>query len=565
MKPVSVVGTLFCLAMLPSMPVDAQALEESLAAEVAAAVAEVPLQPRATTLPADWQRGPFMQIYVRGYQDSNGDGTGDLQGLTSRLDYLKSLGVKGLYLLPIYHSQDNNHGYTIRNFRKVEPRYGNEDDVRLLLQAAHARGMGVILDYVLNHSAEKHPLFLAADAAGAPWRDWYVCRPDKPAGWKAYGGDPWQGREGNWCYTAFSSHMRDFNWRNPEVQRFHLNTMRYWLNLGVDGFRFDAVGVLVENGQDAWDNQPENYAIMRDIRAALQDSHPPVFIVCEAPGDPAGFAAACGRAFAFGLQGALLDSVRSGQHTAALRDWLQRDDWSGFATFLANHDAFAGIRLYDQLQGDEGALRLVASLLYTLPGVPFSLYGEEIGMSMASPAKNDDMRIRAPMSWNSELEQTDEQGLRWHSFGGFTRLQESWKNKLFRPQADNWRTHNVAAQETASDSLLHHYRGLMQLRNATPALAAGNLRWLSQPDPAVLAFLRITDGQRVLVVHNLGREAKRAVMPAAALQEGAAFRWQSMQQLWPAKPGAITGKAGKQLILDLAPRQSVVIRLGDGV
>lgn len=351
---------LFAGALLPAA---ARAAE---APAVSGDMGEVEVLPRASALPADWQQGPFVEIYVRGYQDSNGDGTGDLQGVIQRLDYLKSQGIRGIWLMPTFHSQDNNHGYTIRNFRKVEPRYGTEDDMRQLLEAAHQRGIGIILDYVINHSAEKHPLFLAGEEKDSPYRDWYVCSEgQRPSGWKAFGDEPWVGHPGRWCYTAFSSHMRDFNLRHPGVVNFHLNNLKFWLNMGVDGFRFDAVGVLVENEVDEWENQPENYQLMRKVRDVVS-RYPNTYMVCEAPSDPVGFTDSCGHAFAFGLQSALISSLRRSAPSHELRRYLREKPLARMATFLSNHDAFAGIRLYDQLAGDLDVYRLAATVQYTL-------------------------------------------------------------------------------------------------------------------------------------------------------------------------------------------------------
>lgn len=499
------------LASTLLFPLTTRAAEEDTS-NIISDVGEVTIQAHNSSLPNDWQQGPFVEIYVRGFQDSNGDGTGDLQGIINRLDYLKERGFKGIWLMPIYHSQDNNHGYTIRNFRKVEPRYGNEETLKKLLAAAHERGMGIILDYVLNHSAEKHPLFLAGESANSTYQGWYICKTgEKPEGWKAFGDQAWVGSPARWCYTSFSPHMRDFNLRKSEVVNFHLNNLKYWLNLGVDGFRFDAVGVLIENGPDAWENQPENYHLMHLVHEVVE-AYPNTFMVCEAPSDPVGFSDACGHAFAFGLQSSIIGSVLSGQLQPELRQFLKEKPMTRMATFLSNHDGFAGARLFDQVESDLTAYRLAAATYYLLPGVPFTLYGEEIGMSMASKAKDTDSKIRAPMSWNNEENTQDNNGATFFTFGGFTRLQESWKKKLFRPQADNWNQFNVANELSEPSSLLRYYTQLGQLRQQHTALREGNFKLIHLAGAAnnsVLAFSRTSKDESLIVLINYAKSKQK--------------------------------------------------------
>ncbi|HNW61762.1 MAG TPA: alpha-amylase family glycosyl hydrolase, partial [Piscinibacter sp.] len=212
-----------------------------------------------STLPADWRQGVFAEIFVRGYKDSNGDGIGDLRGLTQSLDHLQNLGVTGLWLMPITRSQDGDHGYAVADYRSIEPAYGSLADLDELLAQAHARGIGVIVDYVMNHSAAQHPAFVNANSSGSnAYRNWYLFQASQPQGWSVYGGNPWRSGNGGYYYAPFWDQMPDFNLKNAEVVDFHHDNLRFWLNRGIDGFRFDAVGNLVENGAGAWLNQPEN-------------------------------------------------------------------------------------------------------------------------------------------------------------------------------------------------------------------------------------------------------------------------------------------------------------------
>ncbi|MGB5722620.1 MAG: alpha-amylase family glycosyl hydrolase, partial [Woeseiaceae bacterium] len=206
----------------------------------------------------------FMEIYVRGYQDSDGDGVGDLQGLISRLDYLQTLGITGIWLMPVTESADNDHGYAVEDYRAIESDYGTMSDFETLLGEAHSRGIAIIIDYVMNHAASTNPLFLDASTTSAnDKRDWFVWENDRPEGWNTFAGDPWRNNGNGWYYGIFSGLMPDFNLRNPDVVEYHTNNLRFWLNKGVDGFRFDAVGVLFENGAASWEDQPENHDLLR--------------------------------------------------------------------------------------------------------------------------------------------------------------------------------------------------------------------------------------------------------------------------------------------------------------
>ncbi len=261
-------------------------------------------------LPAEWQRGTFMQIFVRSYADSDGDGIGDLRGLTGKLDYLKDLGVTGLWLMPITRSQDRDHGYAVSDYRNIEAQYGSLADLDELLNQAHARGIGVIMDYVINHSAFQNPLFANSRAGDSnPYRSWYLWRNPRPTGWNIYGNNPWYGNAAGYYFAAFWDQMPDWNLQNAAVLAYHRDNLRWWLNRGLDGFRFDAVGHLVENGPTQWNNQPQNYPIMRDVKA-LVDSYARRWMVCESPEDAAGFTAACGSAFAFGHHANVVRAAR---------------------------------------------------------------------------------------------------------------------------------------------------------------------------------------------------------------------------------------------------------------
>ncbi|WP_298825114.1 alpha-amylase family glycosyl hydrolase [uncultured Piscinibacter sp.] len=504
--------------------------------------------PVASALPAGWaQRGVFMEILVRAYQDSDGDGIGDLAGLTQRLDYLQQLGVRGIWLMPIFKSEDRDHGYAVVNYREIEPDYGTLADFDRFLVEAHRRGIAVILDYVMNHAGSAHPLFESAyDSRKSPFNDWFIWAEDKPKGWNTFAGDPW--REGNqrWYYAVFDAGMPDFNLRNPKVVDFHLDNLRYWLNRGVDGFRFDAVGVLFENSAIAWENQPENHQLLRRVQELLA-SYGNKYLVCESPSDPAPFAEAdsCGGAFAFGLQKHILSSVKLGRLRDDVLYTLRKMPMPRMATLLANHDHFAGARLMKQFDGDERSYRLAAATLLTLPGTPFLYYGEEIGLGLSTPVANADQSLRGPMSWSAERN------------AGFTRA-----DKPFRPSVANWQTHNVAAQQADPGSLLNWYRGLVALRNAEPALSIGSFTPLSERDMPVFAFTREHAGARLLVLINYAYREATHELPSsfAAQQWSVAFPPGAASPFVGPAKGAKASAGKATTPVRLAPQQVLILK-----
>ncbi len=459
-----------------------------------------------SALPEGWQRGAFMQIFVRSYQDSDGDGIGDLRGLISRLDYLKDLGVSGLWLMPVTKSQDGDHGYAVTDYRDIEPAYGKLADLDELIRQAHARGIGVILDHVINHSAAQHPLFV--NASNSPtnlWRDWYVWQNPAPTGWSIYGGNPWRPTANGAYFAPFWDQMPDFNLLKTEVVDFHKNALRFWLNRGVDGFRFDAVGNLVENGPNAWEDQPRNYTLMNEIRVLLS-GYARRAMVCEGPADPQGFGAtaACGGAFAFDLNGALINAARGQAASVATVANYFKTAPAGMAPMLSNHDGFAGQRPADQLGANLAQLKLAASAYLLLPGTPFIYYGEEVGLRGAASLSRD-AALRTPMAWGTG------------ATAGFT------TGTPYRALAANAATNNVAAQLADTDSLLNHYRALLALRNGTPALHDGDYA-NANASGTLLSFQRRTATQAAIVVINFGSvaaEASLTGLPANATLQAA--------------------------------------------
>jgi alpha-amylase len=474
----------------------------------------VPATESAVNLPPHWHRGVFMEVFVRGYQDSDGDGIGDLKGLISRLDYLQELGIKGLWLMPIQANADGDHGYATSDHRAVAREYGTLDDFDTLLREASQRGIGVIIDYVVNHSAAQHPLFIDARAnKQSPWRDWFVFRETLPADaadWNIWGAFPWyQTATEAWNYQGdiktmprppadakdlyfgtFGPHMPDFNMRNPAVVEYHLNSLRFWLNRGLAGFRLDAVPHLFENSGKRWNDQPESRALTKRI-ADLIRSYPNRYVVCEATAKPIdyGNAKLCGGAFAFGYVHHFVKAAEGDAASVKQLAAYYRKQSPTMATFVSSHDRFAGDRLWDQVEGDPVAYKLAAAGYLLQPGTPFIYYGEEVGQgSVVAPGVTGDMTLRAPMSWTSS--------------GGFT------TGMPFRPVSPNVAMNNAESQRADPNSILAFYKHMIALRNTRPSIARGSFEH-SFADGLVLGYQRRLGKERTLVLINYGREARQ--------------------------------------------------------
>jgi glycosidase len=450
----------------------------------------VPATPRSSALPAHWERGVFMEIFVRAWKDSDGDGIGDLRGLTSTLDELQELGIRGIWLMPVTANADGDHGYATTDYRAIAPEYGTLADFDELLRQAHARGIGVIMDYVINHTSAKHPFFIEAlKGPDNPFHRWFVWSDEAPAagpgGWDIWGAYPWYHvasapwlwpgpaktvpRAGpvarGFYFGTFGPHMPDFDFRHPAVRAYHEDSLRFWLNRGLDGYRLDAVPHLFETSAKDWNDQPES----RVYTKALQDlikAYPQRYVVCEATAQPQawGDPAVCGGAFAFGYVHHIIEAARGKAESVQRVATFWHSASPTMATFLSNHDGFAGRRLWDQLAGDERRMRLAAATYLLQPGTPFIYYGEEIGQAGLHDPKDapehgleGDPPLRGPRSWTADART-----------GGFT------TGTPFRPVAPNVATHNAQAQRRDPGSLRNFYKAMIGLRNAHPSIARGS-------------------------------------------------------------------------------------------
>jgi glycosidase len=447
-----------------------------------------------------WTRGAVCyEVFVRSFQDSDGDGTGDLSGLISRLGYIDSLGASCIWLMPVTASP-SYHGYDVSNYYRVEPAYGTNDDFKHLMREAHRRGIKVFVDMVLNHSSSEHPYFQAAlhDTA-SPYRSWYRFSPTD-LGRGPWGAPAWHRSpvRDEYFYGVFWSGMPDLNYETPAVREEAKKIATFWLReMGVDGFRLDAVPYLVEEGSCLKDC-PGTHAVLREYAAHIHAISPDAWTVGEVwdsidrmlPYYPDQLTSY----FGFELADSLITAVRRGTSGGMLSGYLRLQDTMPFyrwSPFLSNHD---GTRTMTLLRGDPARARMAATLLLTLPGLPFVYYGEEIGMTGDKP----DPRLRTPMQWAAGPGVGFTSGTPWE-----------------RPQ-DDAASVNVAEEDTASGSLLNLYRTLIHLRKRNEALATGRLVPLSASSPQTIAYLRRAEGHSVLVVANLGGEAASGVSLGSA-------------------------------------------------
>jgi glycosidase len=446
-----------------------------------------------------WSDAVFYQIFVCSFYDSDGDGIGDFNGIIEKLDYLNDgdpktttdLGVTGIWLMPINPSP-SYHGYDVTDYYGVNSDYGTMDDFKRLLDEAHQRGIYVIMDLVLNHTSVEHEWFQEArDNPESARHGWYVWADENPKYKGPWGQDVWYPTIAGYYYAIFWSGMPDLNYANPEVSAEMQNVAAFWLQeVGIDGFRLDAARHLIEDGQKQ-ENTDATHAWWENFRLQYKAINPNAITVGEiwttnravvkyVEGDELDMA------FNFDLASQILDNVDSG-YGRGLRDAI-RSSYSLFppgtyATFLTNHDQN---RVMDQFAGDVNKARLAATVLLTIPGTPFIYYGEEIGMTGSKP----DEKIRTPLAWSGE-----------DNKAGFT-TGRPWE-AVNRDYAEV----NIATESADPGSLLSHYRTLIHLRNDHAALRMGEYIPLDAGNNALLAFLRVSESERLLVVINLSDAA----------------------------------------------------------
>ncbi|MGH3442991.1 MAG: maltose alpha-D-glucosyltransferase [Nitriliruptorales bacterium] len=491
-----------------------------------------------------WYRDAVVyELHVRAFQDSDGDGIGDLPGLTERLDHLADLGVTALWLLPFYPSPLRDDGYDIGDYTGIHPDYGNVRQFRRFLKAAHERGLKVITELVINHTSDEHPWFKRAVKAppGSSHRDFYVWS-ETPERWQEariiftdteHSNWAWHPQADAYYWHRFFSHQPDLNYDNPDVMAAVKKVLDFWMGMGVDGMRLDAIPYLVERDGTNCENLPETHAVLKELRRHLDDNHPNRMFLAEAnqwPEDAAAYFGdgdECHMNFHFPLMPRLFMAVRMEDRFPIIDILQQTPDIpknSQWAVFLRNHDeltlemvtdeerdymyrAYAhehrmrvnlGIRrrLAPLLLNNRRLVELLNGLLFSMPGTPVLYYGDEIGMG-DNIYLGDRNGVRTPMQWSSDRN------------AGFSRAnpQRLYLPVIIDPEY-HYETVNVEAQQNNPSSLLWWMKRLIALRRRHRVFGRGSIEFLHPENAKVLAFVREWEDERVLVVANLSRFAQ---------------------------------------------------------
>lgn len=458
-------------------------------------------EPVAPTVPADiletqnpqiqgvtywWNEAVFYEIFVRSFYDSNGDGIGDLNGIREKLDYIQNdLGATALWLMPINPSS-SYHGYDVTDYKAINPEYGTMQDFQNLVQELHRRGMKIIVDLVLNHTADKHPWFQSAwNSSVSEYRDWYIFENSKPD-WGNWHGNT----EHGYYYGAFSYLMPDLNYKNQALREEIKRISNYWLKeVDVDGFRLDAVKFLFEENGNT-ENVTETFAYWNEFGSNVKEAKSNALTVAEAWDGTATIAryvnTSLDLAFEFDLAGAILKSVKNGVPTVLKNKMTEIRNlypYHQYATFLSNHDQD---RSFEVMGKNIVNSKLAAAMLLTLPGTPFVYYGEEVAVWGMKGSDNDEW-VRKPMNWNTS--------------GGFT-SGTPWSG-LTGDQA----TKNVETQKEDDKSLLNWYKKLIALRKEYPQITKGSYQMMGNNGNRLYAFFRELDGKAVIVLANFGDSA----------------------------------------------------------
>jgi maltose alpha-D-glucosyltransferase / alpha-amylase len=538
----------------------------------------------AETSPTWFKEAVLYELYVRAFRDTNGDGHGDLRGVIERLDYLRDLGVDVIWLLPLSPSPLRDDGYDVSDFTSIHPQYGTLEDFRTLVREAHARGLKVITDLVLNHTSSDHPWFQASRRREEGKDDWYVWSddPERYAGTRVIFTDSeasnWSFDEvrGQYYWHRFFHHQPDLNYDHPEVRDEMKRVIRFWLELGIDGFRLDAIPYLFEREGTNNENIAETHAFLKEVRRLVDELRPAAFLLGEVNQWPEDTLPYFGDGtdempllFHFPVMPRLYKAVAEGK-VDALRSILDRTpaipEPCQWVVFLRNHDELTlemvteeerafmydryapdprmrlnvGIRrrLAPLVDNDRGRIELLHSMLMTLPGTPILYYGDEIGMG-DDITLSDRNGVRTPMQWEGG------------PGAGFSDAAALYA-PVIREGAYGNDLVNVAAQERDPSSLLWWVRHLVAQRREHAALGRGYFELLAADDPALAVFLNSHEGDVVVAVHNLAAEPRRLPLPVPRLA-GRPFRLVFGGRLGGATPlGA--ERDGAHLEVDLGAR-----------
>jgi alpha-glucosidase len=537
-----------------------------------AGLAQTSSQPAAPSTADDhwWQHAVIYEIYPRSFQDSNGDGIGDINGIASRLDYLHDLGVDAIWITPMYPSPGIDYGYDISDYVSIDPVYGTMADFDHLVAEAKKRGMRVIMDYVINHTSDQHAWFKESRSSRTnPKRDWYVWRDGKGPGQPPNNWQSWFGHSA-WTYDAktkqyyyhyFYTQQPDLNWRNPEVHKAMEDVLEFWMKKGVSGFRIDAVSRLFEDpklhddpylpGMNVYgdrniehkytDNLPEVHDVLREVRQ----------VVSKYPGDPVliteadepnieeltkmyGNGDECQLPMDFQIADV---NKLSAPRFRELFDQVENNSAHGQPEFFfSNHDQPRQWDRYGDTRNNDQIMKLMAALELTTRGTPQMYYGEELGMRTTDPARIEDVHDPiGKLGWPKEKGRDGERTPMQWSGGpqaGFTTSTKPWL-----PVPPSAATYNVADEEKDANSIFNAYRRLLALRKSEPALRDGSQVSINNDDGNVFAYLRTSGDSSVLVALNMSGAAQNFKPELPAQVHGT-----SLEPLYaaPSREGALS-------------------------
>lgn len=446
----------------------------------------------------DQARGVRYEIFVRSFADSNGDGIGDIKGVTAKLDYLRELGIQAIWLMPIMKSP-SYHKYDVTDYKSVDPEYGSAADFKTLVAEAHKRGIQVIIDLVMNHTSSRHPWFqLALQDKNSPYHDYYVWAKkdsirqsllkkkvtldsDNITQWHASGDDT----IADHYYGFFSERMPDLNFDNPSVREEFVDIGKYWLaDMGVDGFRLDAARYIFPS-----EREKDNHDFWVWFRSEMEKINPNVYLVGEVwtrTEDAVPYLKGLYSIFNFDLASAVVETVKQGKDSIGLVDrWKdinrqQRQASSHFvdAPFLKNHDQD---RIMTVLGNNQNKARVAAGIVLTLPGTPYLYYGEEIGMKGRKP----DEYIREPFVWDQGKADT---------------MQTSWEQPIY---STDQTVVPLRQQKENPRSLYNFYKELIHFRNGSEVLNHGTIESSASKSPVVVSFISVYKESKLLTLHNI--------------------------------------------------------------
>jgi maltose alpha-D-glucosyltransferase/alpha-amylase len=484
----------------------------------------------------------IYQVHVRAFYDSSGDGNGDFRGLAQKLDYLQDLGISAIWLMPFFPSPLRDDGYDISDYRSVNPTYGALDDFKAFLAAAHQRNIRVIIEMVLNHTSDQHPWFQESRSSrDNPRRDWYVWS-DTDSKYKGtriifldteLSNWAWDPVSKQYYWHRFFGHQPDLNYDNPQVREEMWSIMKFWLEMGVDGFRLDAVPYLMEREGTNCENLPETHGVIKELRARVDKEYPGRMLLAEANQWPADLSAYFGTgdefhmAFHFPLMPRMFMGVKLEDRkpiTEILKQTPSIPDPCQWCLFLRNHDELTlemvtdmerdymydeyakekgmrlnlGIRrrLAPLLDNDRRKIELMNGMLMSLPGTPIIYYGDEIGMG-DNINLGDRNGVRTPMQWDGG----------WN--GGFSPADpEMLYSPLMLNPVYGYQAINVQSQKRFDHSLLSWMKRLIRIKKTNPVLGRGSIEFLYPANHRVLAYTRKLGNETILVVNNLSSKAQ---------------------------------------------------------